>query len=418
MTSLGLTFLRPSSPLAALTSGALLTALLAGCNPDSGSSTGSNTDSGTGTTTGTTGPTTSTSSPTTPTTGEQTSGSDSMSASGSTTATSTTDPTATGTTDPTATGTGTTDGTGTTMPIDTDSGTSTGTTGTGTSTTGDTTGTTGTSTGTTGDPVEPCACPDLEVALDDGIFVLSDNSEIYKFYPETNKFELLGAFKCGNATGTFSMAVDRLGFAWVMFSNPLGKIWKLDLTNVANCTDPGYNPGQQGVNYFGMAFVSNSQFDQCDQIYGNTFNGIGGFGEGNMIGDFLTVDPDTLLIQKLGKTNFNGAEVTGTGDGRVFMFGGVNPAKLVEVEKGTGKFLQTTPLGNLELTNAFAFSFFGGDFYMFTESDNNQFLSKVTHFDYDDSDMNGKQDLTTVVNQAPIRIVGAGVSTCAPFAPQ
>ena len=137
-----------------------------------------------------------------------------------------------------------------------------------------------------------------------------------------------------------------------------------------------------------------------------------------MIGDFLTVDPDTLLIQKLGKTNFNGAEVTGTGDGRVFMFGGVNPAKLVEVEKGTGKFLQTTPLGNLELTNAFAFSFFGGDFYMFTESDNNQFLSKVTHFDYDDSDMNGKQDLTTVVNQAPIRIVGAGVSTCAPFAPQ
>jgi hypothetical protein len=214
------------------------------------------------------------------------------------------------------------------------------------------------------------------------------------------------------------MAVDRLGFAWVMFSNPLGKIWKLDVTNVANCTDPGYNPGQQGVNYFGMAFVSNSQFDQCDQIYGNTFDGFGGFSEGANIGDFLTVDPKSLLIKKLGKTNFNGAEVTGTGDGRVFMFGGANPAKLVEVEKATGKFLSVTPLGTLELTNAFAFSFFGGDFYMFTESDNNPGVSKVTHFDYDDSDMNGKQDLTTVVTSAPIRIVGAGVSTCAPFLPQ
>jgi hypothetical protein len=54
---------------------------------------------------------------------------------------------------------------------------------------------------------------------------------------------------------------------------------------------------------------------------------------------------------------------------------------------------------------------------MFTES-NNPNVSKVTHLDYDDSDMNGKQDLTTIVNAAPIRIVGAGVSTCAPFAPQ
>jgi len=417
MNSFGLTAVRPSSPLTSLTSGALIAALLVGCNPDSGSTTGSSSDGNTGST-GSTGSTSSPSSATTPTTGEPTGGSDSMSASGTTgsTGSTSTDPTATAT----GTGTSTSDGTSTTMPVDTETGTTLDTTGTGTgpgtSTTGDSTSTGGDS--TTGAPVEPCACPDLEVALDDGIFVLSDNSEIYKFYPETNKFELLGAFKCGNATGTFSMAVDRLGFAWVMFSNPLGKIWKLDLTNVANCTDPGYNPGQMGVNYFGMAFVSNSQFDQCDQIYGNTFNGIGGFGEGNMIGDFLTVDPNSLLIQKIGKTNFNGAEVTGTGDGRVFMFGGVNPAKLVEVEKGTGKFLNTTPLGNLELTNAFAFSFFGGDFYMFTESDNNPFVSKVTHFDYDDSDKNGKQDLTTVVNTAPIRIVGAGVSTCAPFLPQ
>ena len=94
----------------------------------------------------------------------------------------------------------------------------------------------------------------------------------------------------------------------------------------------------------------------------------------------------------------------------------VDPAWTIWRDKATGAVVSTFPLNNLPLTNAFAFSFFGGDFYFFTEGANPQF-SKVTHLDYDDSDMNGKQDLTTINMQAPIRIVGAGVSTCAPFAP-
>ncbi|MBA3550485.1 MAG: hypothetical protein H0T76_28755 [Nannocystis sp.] len=420
MRSSGLTFIRTSPRPSTLASGALLAGLLAACNTESGTTAASATDGSSGGSTGSSSPTTGTTGTTTnsstPTTGEPTVGSASNTDSGTTTATGTTDATV-GNTDST---TGTTDASGTTMPVQTTSGTSTGTTAG--ETLGETTDSTGmgSSTGdsTTGAVEEPCACPPLEVPLDDGIFVLSDNSELYKFYPETNTFQMLGAFKCGNATGTFSMAVDRLGYAYVMFSSPLGEIWKLDVTNVNDCSDPGYNPGQGGVNYFGMAFVSNSKFDQCDKLYGNTFNGLGGFSEGPNIGDFLSVDPNNLLVNKIGKTNFNGAEVTGTGDGRAFMFGGANPAKLVEVEKATGKFIETTPLGNLELTNAFAFAFFGGDFYLFTESDNNPFnTSKVTHFDYDDSDNNGVKELTTVVTEAPIRIVGAGVSTCAPFAP-
>ncbi len=407
---------------------ALVSTLLLACG-DSGGDTVSGSASTAGT--ATTNPTGSTgsSSPSDPSgaTEQPTGGSGSQSATGTettveptsttvaTVATSTTETTET--TSTTATSTEATDS-GSTSPVQTDTGTDTGTTtdtGGGTTTTGTTGG--DSSSGGTTDGVEPCECPDIEVALDDGVFVLSDNSELWKFYPETNDFLKLGSFNCGGMTNTFSMAVDRQGFAWVMFNTPQGDIWKLDVTDVGNCIDPGYNQGQGGVNYFGMAFVSNNKFDQCDQIYGNTFDGFGGFSEGPNIGDFLTVDPDTLLIKKLGKTNFNGAEMTGTGDGRAFMFGGANPAKLVEVDKTNGAFLEVNPLGTLELTNAFAFAFFGGDFYMFTESDNNPLLSKVTHFDYDDSDNNGKQDLTTVVVQAPLRIVGAGVSTCAPFVP-
>ena len=408
--------LRPGAS-SCLALGALALALSA-CGDDgnttlSASVTGSSTDNASSSSTSVT-PTTGTGT----TVDEPTVGTNSMSASGTE---STTDPTATGTstsTGPTDPTTGDTTDTGTTMPAQTDTGTST-TDGTSTGTTADdTTGTTAdTSTGDdTTEGVEPCVCPDLEVPLDDGIFVLSDNSELYKYFPETKQFQELGTFNCGGMTNTFSMAVDRLGFAWVMFNTPQGEIWKLDVTNVDNCEDPGYNPGQMGINYFGMAFVSNSKFDSCDQLYGNTFDGgFNGFTEGPNFGDFITLDPN-LQVQKLGDTTFNGAELTGTGDGRAFMFGGANPSKLVEVDKKTGAYLETTPLPGLELTNAFAFAFFAGDFYMFTETDNGIF-SKVTHFDYDDSDNNGVQDLTTVVAQAPIRIVGAGVSTCAPFVP-
>ena len=114
-------------------------------------------------------------------------------------------------------------------------------------------------------------------------------------------------------------------------------------------------------------------------------------------------------MSEIGDIDFDGGELTGTGDGRLFAFAG-SPAKLVEYDKSDASVVEIQQL-NMNLTNAFAFAFYGGDFYMFTESNNNPGVSKVTHFDYDDT-----QDLEIVVPDAPIRIVGAGVSTCVPLA--
>ncbi|WAS96973.1 hypothetical protein [Nannocystis punicea] len=322
-----------------------------------------------------------------------------------TTSTTTEDSTTTTTTSETTSTT-----TSTTDPIDTTSTT------TSTSTTQAETTTTTDTGETTDEPPPACECPDIEVPLDDGIFVLSGDAELWKYFPESNSFTMLGGLNCGGLVSTFSMAVDRQGFAWVQFVG--GELRKVDVTNVSNCEDPGFSPGQLGVNNFGMAFVSNSQFDQCDRIYGNTYSGFGPFSEGPNIGDFLSIDPDSLQLSKLGKTNFDGAELTGTGDGRAFEFGGTGPAKLVEVDKASGAALEVLPLGGLEINNgAFAFAFFAGDFYFFTDSDNDFFASEVTRLDYDDSDMNGIQDLELLTSDAPLLIVGAGVSTCAPVAP-
>ncbi|MCA9690455.1 MAG: hypothetical protein KC636_12660, partial [Myxococcales bacterium] len=238
------------------------------------------------------------------------------------------------------------------------------------------------------------------------IYVISDDAELWSFNPETYEFAMITTLNCPVNQGTFSMSVDRNGIAYVMYQND--QIYTVDVNNPNNCTNPGYTPGQMGFNKFGMGFVSNSVNDPCDKLYAHSWSGFGGFSEGPNAGKLGRIDPMTLQMETLGSINYDGGELTGTGDGRLFAFAG-SPAKLVEYEKDTAAVIDTTNLG-LSLTNAFAFAFWGGDFYMFTESNINPFTaSKVTHYDYSDT-----KQLTVVVDSAPIRIVGAGVSTCAP----
>jgi len=246
------------------------------------------------------------------------------------------------------------------------------------------------------------------------IYVLSDSAELYTYNPETNAFAALGSFTCPSPAldTTFSMGVARSGTAWVMYS-PSGEIFNVDVNAANVCTDPGYTPGGSGFTLFGMAFVSESANSPCDTLFAHSWSGsAGGFGEGPNTGRLGRLDD--LVPAFVNDVDFDGGELTGTGDGRLFAFAGSNPAKLIEYNKGTGDVVEITPLTGLELTQAFAFGFWGGDFYFFTEGDGlGATTSKVTKLDHD-----GDGSLTTVNANAPVRIVGAGVSTCAPFTPQ
>ncbi|NVB38421.1 hypothetical protein G6O69_11315 [Pseudenhygromyxa sp. WMMC2535] len=255
---------------------------------------------------------------------------------------------------------------------------------------------------TTGD-MEICDCAENT----DLIYVLSDDAELWSFNPLDSQFEQITEDLGCPQSSTFSMSVDRNGIAHVMFFN--NDIYTVDVNNPNTCADPGYVPSQLDFDKFGMGFVSNSQFDPCEKLYAHSWSGQGGFSEANDAGRLGKLDPETLTMEEIGYIDYDGGELTGTGDGRLFAFAG-SPAKLVEYDKSDASVIDTETL-DMDLTNAFAFGFYGGDFYMFTESDNNSSVSKVTHYDYNDT-----KDLTVVVEQAPIRIVGAGVSTCVPVA--
>ena len=158
-------------------------------------------------------------------------------------------------------------------------------------------------------------CSDC-AANTDLIYVLSDDAELWSFDPATNMFALVGALNCGTSTpfGTFSMSVSRAGIAWVMFQD--NQLYQIDVNNPGSCVDSGFTPNS-GFELFGMGFVSNSLTDPCEKLYMHDWSGFGGFSEGPNAGTMGAMEPSDLSVQLLGSIDYDGGELTGTGDGRV-----------------------------------------------------------------------------------------------------
>lgn len=245
----------------------------------------------------------------------------------------------------------------------------------------------------------------------DLVYLLSDTAELWLFDPAALEFTKLGSFDCGVDPTTFSMGVARDGTAWIMFQ-PGGDIFLVDVNDANTCVPSGWQPNQFGYNLFGMGFASN-EVAGCDQLYLHSFDG-GSWAEGENVGMLARVDRETMAAMPIAPIDYNGGELSGTGDGRLFAFAGAGDAKLVEYDRSTGEELAITALPGLQLTYAFAFAFWGGDFFFFTESGGIGTPSRVTWLDHDQSEGGGS---TTVVAEAPLRVVGAGVSTCAPVTP-
>ena len=60
------------------------------------------------------------------------------------------------------------------------------------------------------------------------------------------------------------------------------------------------------------------------------------------------------------------SELTGTGGGKLYGFFTTFPAQVAEISKGTGSILSTKELPGVTAGEAWAFSFYGGDFYVHT----------------------------------------------------
>lgn len=240
------------------------------------------------------------------------------------------------------------------------------------------------------------------------VYVVSDSNELFSFAPDKTAFTKIGQLDCpsGGATPN-SMAVDRSGTAWVNFSD--GALFKVSTAD-ASCSATTYQKGQGGLTRFGMAFATNSATSEEETLYVVGIEGING-GKG-----LAKIDLGTMTLTKLGDFSGSlqgqGAELTGTGDGRLFGFFTTQPyATLAEIDKSTGATSNSSSLNGVNTGNAWAFSFWGGDFWFYTSTGIAPSTVTRKQSSTDGSIKTAKSDV------GGFRIVGAGVSTCAPTAP-
>ena len=258
-----------------------------------------------------------------------------------------------------------------------------------------------------GTPEGGTTVPPLAVCADDNkdVFVIAEDRSFYSFHPPTGEFKNKGLLDCptGGATPT-SMAVDRTGIAWVRHSD--GSVWKVSTTTLA-CTATKYQPQAEAFTKFGMGFATETKGGSTETLYlsDSTGAGLAKLNTGSLALDFIGPYTGDLA----GTTS----ELTGTGDGKLYGFFVTSPAQIAEISKATGDVVSSKPLPGVYAGNAWAFSFYGGDFFIYTNADGSGLPkdgggSDVTRYRPSDG------SITVVKTKIGFKIVGAGVSTCAP----
>jgi hypothetical protein len=248
------------------------------------------------------------------------------------------------------------------------------------------------------------------------VYVLSAENKLYSFAPNLKQFTLIGTLGCQTTMQPNSMAVDRNADAYVNYfsaDGTQGAIYKVS-TQDASCGSSPAVSLPQGWFQIGMGYstigTSTSEALYVDGIGAqgsNTGSGLGlvDFGKGTVgpIGPFT------------GQFAGVAAELTGTGDGRLFAFFTTTPVYVAQVDKTSGGTMTPVPMTGVQTPQDWAFSFWGGHFYLYTS----QGMLGTGGSDVTDYDPVSGTINTTFMTKIGFDIVGAGVSTCAPtVAPQ
>jgi hypothetical protein len=234
------------------------------------------------------------------------------------------------------------------------------------------------------------------------VYVFALNGGIYSFDPPNKTFVHVADPHCSNGQPN-SMAIDRNLVAWL---NYIGGIYTFDLNNPQNgCQLAVSLPN--GFQQCGMGFSSDDVCGTSETLF---IDGIGG-------GGLAKVDTTNGNVTPLGtfssdpKLSGQSCELTGTGDARLFGYFTTSPyVRVAEIDKTNSNALSDVVLTGVTPPSDWAFTFWGGDFYLYAApGTNNTGNSSVIHY----SPTTGAVD-TTYVADVGFQIIGAGVSTCAP----
>jgi hypothetical protein len=255
---------------------------------------------------------------------------------------------------------------------------------------------------TDGGATSPSDCSDAAKL----VYVVTQENSLLSFAPDKLAFTPIGTLTCPSSGFPFSMAVDRSGTAWVLYTD--GNLYKVS-TKDASCAPANLAPRSGKFYLFGMGFSTDGAGSESEKLYVSdlTGNGLG------------SIDLTTMTLSPIGA--YTGAltsknsELTGTGDGKLYGFFTTSPAQLARITKGSGTIEEVHTLDSVFTGTDWAFSFWGGDFYFYTApppvNASDGLGSDVTRYRPADG------SIEVLRKSIGFRIVGAGVSTCAPLTP-
>lgn len=242
------------------------------------------------------------------------------------------------------------------------------------------------------------------------VYVVDQDKTLSSFDPRQagspNAFVDLGKLSCParSLAEPFSMSVDRQAVAWIIYDS--GELFTVNLrVSPLTCVKTTFAP-QQNVGKFGMGFAANAVGSSEETLFVSG-SPLSGSLSSTKFGTLATTPPYTLSL--LG-TLTGAPELTGTGDAKLFgFFPDATQPRVAQLDKASGT--EVTPKWDASALAgyplAWAFAFWGGDFWIFLERDVDQSTNVWR--------LNGQTGQVTDVHlDTGRRIVGAGVSTCAP----
>lgn len=235
------------------------------------------------------------------------------------------------------------------------------------------------------------------------VYLVDDGNALLRFQPDDLSLTPIGTLDCGTAVSPFSMAVTRDAVAWVLFQD--GRLYHVSTID-ASCTPTSFVPNQMSFELFGMGFVSDAAGSSAETLH---ISGGPSAGVGMGSSTLGAIDGSSLSVRTIGALP-GWPELTGTGAGELWgFFPDTMPRSVRQIDKTSGETPVTFPLDVLgtDSARAWAFAFWGGRFYVFLQRSSDP-STKIWRLDPSDG------SLEEVVSDTGYRIVGAGVSTCAP----
>ncbi|HRI68925.1 MAG TPA: hypothetical protein PK156_32065 [Polyangium sp.] len=254
--------------------------------------------------------------------------------------------------------------------------------------------------GTGGGGGGPTGCTDVATL----VYVLTADNDLYSFDPPARAFTRIGTINCNTTLTPNSMAIDRSGRAWVNYFDSFGQgeIWKVNVRD-ASCEAAPTVILPPDWAQVGMGFAVDFTRMGDDTLFIDSLSGNG----------LAKIDANMVVpIADFTPATFSGsvAELTGTGDGRLYGYFQTSPVYVAQINKSTAAVTNAVAITGLNTPDAYAFSFWGGSFYLYAASIGSN--SRVTKYDPATGVINNNYILDT-----GMQIVGAGVSTCAPVQP-